>query len=489
MLVGGGPRRWPGGASAWSAPGEARLVVLAGVAIVGGVGGFWAFASGASSSVWVPVLVLAGLLLVSIPICMVVAWQDTKLQKLLVLALILKLLFVFVRFGINENVYDGSADAGRYHAAGQAFYLNMHEEGRWSIDGSQLVGSDETKALGYVTGVVYLIVGPTELGGFLAFSWLAWIGLLCFFKAFRVAYPNAPPYLAAGLIFFVPSVLYWPSSIGKDAIMVACLGVLTLGVARMLTPSRPLRGLVLVVPAAALILQIRPHLLMIVLVGGAASMLARSSGDARTMMTVAGRALLLIVAVPALLIGLTRMDETFGDGSDRQGGQEQSGFSVSDALDRTERQTTTGGSSFETRSVQTPIDLPVATVNVLYRPFLFEAGSPTALMSALEGTFLLVMTFAAGRWVWRMVLAARSHAFVAFCVAYVVAFIFAFSNVANAGIVARQRVQMLPLLMLAVAVAREHHRVHVESKADATHSTGNSAAIPPRPEPRELATT
>lgn len=485
MLVDGGPRRWRRRHAGWFAPGEARLVLLAGAAIVGGVGGFWAFAASVSSDVWVPALVFAGLLLISVPICVVVARQDSRLQRLLLLSLILKLLFVFVRYGVNETVYDGSADSHAYHAAAQNFYVNVHAEGRWSTEG--VGGSSETQFLGYVAGVVSLVVGPTLLGGFLAFSWLAWIGLLCVFKAYRIAYPNAPPYLAAGLVLLLPSVLYWPSSIGKDAFMVLCIGLVTLGVARLLTPDRPVWGLVLVVPASYLMLQVRPHLLMIALVGGAASILARRGGQGRSRLSAVGRGLLLVALVPALFFGLDRMEDKFGEGPDEHGREQ--GFTVSGALARTEDQTTTGGSSFETRPISSPVDVPLSTITVLYRPFPFEVTSSTAMISAVEGTFLLVMTFAAGRWIWRMVPATRSHPFTAFCVAYVVAFIFAFANVGNAGILARQRVQMLPLLMVAVAAAREHHRVHVEVGESDPGSEDVPDEARDRPEPRELITT
>jgi hypothetical protein len=207
MLVDGGTKQWNRGRSGRYAPGEARAVVLAGTATVGAVAGFWAFATVVSSEVWVPTLVFAGLMQVSVPICMLVARQDGRLQKLRLLSLILKLLFSFVRYGVNEGVYDGVADSRSYQVAAQTFYVNMHSEGLWSTGGPG--GSQETRNTEYAAGVVYLVVGPTALGGFLAFSWLAWIGLLCVFKALRVAYPNAPPYLAAGLILLLPSMLYW----------------------------------------------------------------------------------------------------------------------------------------------------------------------------------------------------------------------------------------------------------------------------------------
>ncbi|CAN5651732.1 hypothetical protein BH10ACT1_BH10ACT1_07950 [soil metagenome] len=444
------------------APGDATILFGGGFLIFLAIGGFWAFATGVSPDAWVPVLLLVIFATISVPMCLVASNQprDKKLRAILLLGLVLKLLCVFPRYAVNEGLYKGEADAGQYHNAGQVFYQNFHDGNGFSLKGARIENlPTETRTVGFITGILFLVTGTTYFGGYITFAWLCWIGLLCFFKAFRVAYPNAPPHLAAVLIFFLPSMLYWPSSIGKDAIMVLCIGVMTLGIARILTPSKPLRGLVLLVPSAGVMIQVRPHLMLIAVVGVAASMVARSSTEVRTAAAATSRILLLVAFVPILIFGLSRVDHLFGSSSDGNN------FTVSGALERTSDQTSIGGSAFETQPVKSPLDLPVATVSVLYRPFPFEVNSLPVLISSLEGTALLLGTLVAGRWIWRVGPAMRRHPFAAYCGAYVLAFVFAFSNVGNAGILARQRVQMFPVLMLLVAAAREHHRIHVELPA------------------------
>lgn len=453
-------RRYPG----ILAPGDGYVLIGGSLALLATIGGFWAYATAVSPDQWVPVLVFVGLMTVSAPIVYWLSPRDTRLRRLLILGLVLKLFAVFPRYLVNEVTYEGNSDAGQYHRAGQVFYQNVHEEGSWSLDGSTIDAySDETRIIGYITGLVYLAVGTSEMGGYLAFSWVCWFGLVCFYRSFRVAYPNAPPRLAALLIFFLPSMLYWPSSLGKDAVMVAGLGLFTLGIARLVTSSKPLLGLAYLVPSAALVLAIRPHLLLVALIGVGASMVARNASGSRTGAASTARVVLLLALIPLLLVGMTRVDDLFGSV------QDGNNFTVTEALDRTGDQTSVGGSAFETRPINSLLDVPVAVVSVLYRPFPFEVSSIAVLISSLESTFLLVMTFAAGRWIWRVVPAMYRHPFSAFCGGYVLAFIFAFSNIGNAGILARQRVQMFPVLMLLVAAAREHHRVAVElSKASET---------------------
>jgi hypothetical protein len=450
-------------------PGDGAVVVGGSILVIGTMAAFWAFATTVSPDIWVPMLVATGLTIVSVPIALWAGEGNRTLRRLLVLALILKLLAVFPRYYMNEEVYGGSADSGQYHVAGQVMYLNVHEEGEWSLEGAAIdTYSDETRVVGYVTGVVYLVVGTSKVGGYMAFSWLCWLGLVWFFRAFRIAYPNAPPILPAALLFLLPSMLYWPSSIGKDALMVCALGLLSLGFARLLTPSRAGLGLLYLLPSAALILQVRPHLLMVALVGGAVSLVARNATRTKAATAAASRILILVALVPLLVLGMGRMDDLFGSSAD------DSGFSVTNALERTTEQTSQGGSAFETQAVTNPLDLPVAVVSVLYRPFPFEVNSAPVLISSLEGTLLLVLTLAAGRWIWRIGPATLRHPFTAFCAGYSLAFVFAFSNVGNAGILARQRVQLFPLVVLLVGAAWAQHHADLQSLEDDGGEAGAS---------------
>jgi hypothetical protein len=438
------------------------IVTFWGTVIVTGlIAGFWAFASNVDPDTWVPVLVFGSLILISVPICyrlssagMPAGARDHKLLRILLLGLSLKMLAVFPRYYVNESLYKGQTDAGQYDNAGKVFVANA-KKGRLSLDGSFINKfNHETRNVGYVAGALYLAFGTSYMGGYMAFTWLSWLGLVFALKAFRVAYPNAPPYFAARLLFFLPSMLYWPSSLGKDALMVFCLGALALGVARILTPSHPVRGLLITASAGYLISLVRPHLLLISILAIAASLLARNAAKQRAGAALGGRVLLIILLIPALFFGLSQVNNLFGKASDG------ATVSITTALDQTKNQTSIGGSSFEAKPISSPLDVPGATVSVLYRPFLFEASSLPVLISAIEGTILLMGTLLFARWIWRIGPAMWRHPFSAFCGAYTLCFIFAFSNIGNAGILARQRVQMFPFLLVLVAAAREQQRLH-----------------------------
>lgn len=455
------------------APGELTLAVIGGLLATAVLTAFFALASFTDPDTWVPVLVAVVLVLITTPIIFALSRGDRnrRLRWLLVIALLLKLGATIPRYYVNEVTYQGSADAGRYHQAGRVFVENR-EKGEWSIEGAYLTSfSSETRAIGYIAGIVYSVIGPSLMGGFLVFSWFAFLGLLFFFQAFRMAFPNAPPLVPAALLFLLPSMLYWPSSLGKDSVMVGCLGAITWGLTCLFMGRRRIIGVATLLAGAWLVATVRPHLLMVVLVGLAGGLLARSASNQRTRAAVGSRVILLLLLVPLVVFGMSRMDRFFGTtGEDR-------GDAITATLEKTDQQTSVGNSSFETRPVRNPLQLPLAAVNVFYRPFLFEASGPS-LVSALEGTVLLGLTVWSGRWLWRIGPAVHRSQFAAFCAGYVLAFVFAFSNIGNAGILARQRVQLFPFVILMAMAAREHHRVHLQSAG--TTGTESSPQVPSR---------
>ncbi|MCU1497338.1 MAG: hypothetical protein JWM47_1291 [Acidimicrobiales bacterium] len=427
--------------------------------ILAGIVGFFLIASRTDADTWVPIGVLCCLTIITIPICHYASGRsrDSRLFKLLLMAFFLKMLFVGPRYALNEVFYKGEVDAARYDQAGDYFLQNM-SEGRWSIEGSELDAfPKETRIVGYFTGLLYIVFGTSYVGGYFVFSWISWVGLLCFFKAFRLAQPNAPPYLAAKLLFLLPSLLFWPSSLGKEALMVFLIGLITLGVARLLTRSGMGLGLLYMAMGGMAVYEIRPHLLLISAVALAATTLTSTRSQHSTRGAILFRILMLLLLVPVLVSGLGRIDTMLGTTG---GGTE----SIDQGLDKTLARTNVGGSAFEARAVRSPADVPLAVITVIFRPFLFEAGNVAVLISAVEGSILIALTICASRWIWRIGPAMYREPFAAFCGAYVMGFVVAFSNIGNAGILSRQRVQMFPLLLLLACLARVQHQ---EEQAEA----------------------
>src|SRR5258705_3183465 len=135
------------------------------------------------------------------------------------------------------GLYGGSADASHYHQAG-ALLAPLFRRGIYS-DLGKISG---TRFIEILTGQVYALTGPTRLGGFMVFAWFSFLGCYLFYRAFRTAFPDGDGRRYALLVFFFPTLLFWPSSIGKEAFMILGLGAAALGTAQLLVGR--FRGLV-----------------------------------------------------------------------------------------------------------------------------------------------------------------------------------------------------------------------------------------------------
>ncbi len=125
-------------------------------------------------------------------------------------------------------LYGGGADSARYDDAGERISAALRAGLPWVAHGP----FPGTAFIEGFTGYVYLLLGPTLIGGFLFFSWLGFWGLLLFQRAFATALPDGDARRYALLVLFLPSLLFWPSSIGKEAWMTLALGLGAYGAAR-----------------------------------------------------------------------------------------------------------------------------------------------------------------------------------------------------------------------------------------------------------------
>ena len=111
-------------------------------------------------------------------------------------------------------------------------------------------------------------------------------------------------------------------------------------------------------------------------------------------------------------------------------------------------QSNVGGSAVGEIGVS-PLQIPSAFLRALFRPFIWEAGSPVVLLSALEVLVMVILMIWRRRQLWASLKGWRSDRLVTFSVVFIVLYAlmlgFAMSNLA---IIARQRVLMLPMLLL-----------------------------------------
>jgi hypothetical protein len=242
-----------------------------------------------------------------------------------------------------------------------------------------------------LSGGAYAAVGPSRRAGFVLFSWLGFWGLFAFYRAFALAVPRGRNRSYLRLLFFLPSLSFHTSSMGKEAWMVMSLGTGALGTARTLTGS-PGRG----IAQAAL--------------GGALAAAMRVQVGGRHGLTI---------------------------GAELRDAGARSSF---------------GGSAFAPPELRSARDAPAVAGTVLFRPHLLEASNLQARAAALEGSFLALLTIARLRWLLAAAGGVRREPYVGFAGGCSAVLIWYLSRVSNFGMLVRQRVSLLPFYLVWLSV-------------------------------------
>jgi hypothetical protein len=397
--------------------------------------------------IWGGFWVAPVLLIFSLPVANRAARLDGEtIGRIVMVAAIIKIFVTpLLRYWMAFSLYGGSADAALYHRSG-ALLAPLFRQGTYR-DLGEFSG---TRFIELLTGQVYALTGPTRLGAFMVFSWFSFLGLYLFYRAFRTAHPEGDGRRYALLVFFFPSLMFWPSSLGKEGFMMLMLGVAALGAAKLLTSQ--LRGLVWLALGLGGTAVVRPHLTLIVCSGLAVAApfaLLRAGPDGYG--AVRGRLGGAVLLVGLLLGGstLVGVTEKFFDleSLNTQTAQEQ--------LVETIQQSEIGRSEFTATSPNDPVGFVSSSVTVLFRPFVFEVRNVAGILTGLEGVMLLGLCALSLRRLARMPAEVARRPYIAFALVYVFAFIYAFSSIANFGILARQRVQVLPVLFVILCLQRK----------------------------------
>lgn len=373
---------------------------------------------------------------------------DAVVARLLLVAPLLKLGMAVARFGVSFVLYDGAADASVYHRQGVRLSA-LYEEGIFNAElGKPFVGSGSIRAL---AGLLYTVTGPTLLGAFFVFAWIGFWGLYLFYRAFCMAVPDGDHRRYAILVLLLPSLLFWPSSLGKEAVMTLALGIVAYGSARLLTHRR--HGIVTVAAGLAIMGAVRPHVGAMAAIALTAAYVSRRSPSGASVTAPLTKLVGLVLLGIVLVVAITQTKSLLGIDEFNKEALEAARAEVSLRTDE-------AGSTFQGGATDfRPLQFPTALASVLFRPFPWETRSLQGAVASLEGVILVLAT-ALG---WRRVLAAVRTVlrtpYVMMSVTYTVLFTYGFSSFANFGILTRQRVQVLPFALVLLALRPYRGRV------------------------------
>ncbi|MEX1047834.1 MAG: hypothetical protein WD757_02590 [Actinomycetota bacterium] len=381
----------------------------------------------------------------------VAARDGTLSPQFLFFALAAHVFGSLVRYFIIQSVYHGVADANGYMGLGAEYAAQFRA---WNFPPIPPAG---TEFMGYLVGVLFAITGPTMLGGFVVCSTLSFIGSWYFYKAFRLSFARGNTRMYALLIFLLPSMWYWPSSLGKDAVIVLFLGLATYGFAlvfRMVI----VKGLFISMIGIGGVLMIRPPVGAALALSAAIAFAIRPAKLKIPALRAANWILLVTLLAGLSVIAIGASKSFAGDSTlvEAYEAQRTSDFGL-------------GGSdsNFQASSIISPTGIPNALITSNFRPFPWEASGVLPRIAAMEGALLIVLIVARAREILRGIKSWRDNSMVILVLGSFTGISLVLSSLTNYGLLARQRTQVLPFLLMLPAMVRARPKVEVSQRQEA----------------------
>jgi hypothetical protein len=390
--------------------------------------------------------------------------------KLLLAAVSLRILGGLARHEVLFAFYHGVGDATGYYGDGlriagliRDLQISPFTFSFWAADAGSWWG---TAFVAKVSSLVLFFIGPTMRGEFVVFSLLSFLGLYAIACGLRNVQGGPQPLVATAWIWCWPSLWFWPSSVGKEAILLLAIGLVTLGYAGKRERIRWLPYLA----GLGLAFCIRPHVAAALAL---ATVAAHWFGSWRGFG--ARRLLEALLFIAVSIAAFDGMKAQFGlADADLEGLTEYVQFRA--------QQTQQGGSEISSVSFG-PLAFPMAFINVWMRPFVWEAHNLTNLLAAFELLVLWGLAWHRRAEILVAIRHWRRHRLLRFGVPLIAGYTLMIGlTFSNLGIIARQRSPIFPfvlILILAVpakAGGRRSPARDVSARAQNGHGPGS-----PRP--------
>jgi hypothetical protein len=372
-------------------------------------------------------------------------WDEPWLPKLLYAGVAAKIVASLLRYHTLVDGYGNVGDATEYHQFAVGY---VHGNPK------PLTDLRKTNFIRWFTGVTYKEFGIDIVAGFLIFSVIAVVGSYLWYRATADSVPFINKRMYFCFVMFMPSIAFWPSSIGKEALMQFGLGAAALGAANLLR-QRLVRGLLIGAPGAWILWVVRPHLLAFAACStGLAYVVGRRRRPGETeirgsLVRPLGLVLVALIAVWAVTQAATFL-----------GMPDFSLKSIEQTLSEQTAKTSQGGSQIETGGEVhlTPLSLPQGAVTVLLRPFPWEVDSAFQIFASLEAAAITLLIILRWRCLTTSLRHIRSSPFLFYCWTLIALYSITFSSFANMGLLVRQRSLVLPALfvILCINVEKAH---------------------------------
>ncbi len=436
-----------------------------------------------------------GVLVVVPPLAVIGAYTMSRvfsgeladLRAIMYVGLAVKLIGSALRYWVGFDAYQGGIDAQRYHD-----YAVLAASDLWAGRAdffSLLRGGTGTQFTEGITALIYAVTGTSKVAGFVVFSFLGFLGTAFFVKAACIAVPGLVRRRYAILCVLAPSLVYWPSSIGKDALLLFLLGLATYGIARLLSQVAILVPFLTAMFGLVGAVYIRPHIAGIWLAGAFPALLValargRDPWHTRTSRPLDRVRLIPVIVIAAVSLAMVALATVRYLDPGATGGDGQAATSsITSILDETSRRTEQAGSSFQPLSISSPTNWPYASIRTLTRPLPVEARGAAQLFTALETTIFLGLCALSWRRLANLPKLVVTYPYVAFAMTTMLLAGLAFTSFANLGVLARQRSIVVPFMLLVVCVPAirrrpEHDPDHISPPTALREDLQNNSMSP-----------
>ncbi|MGI9104588.1 MAG: hypothetical protein ACR2IF_19270 [Terriglobales bacterium] len=390
------------------------------------------------------VIIGGGIFVVAGALFLRAAREDSVVGRFVPYVLGLKIAGAATYILVMRYTYHSLHDVSSYFDDGLRFSQIITVTGQVPMP-SQLYGAaySSTYLITAINGLLFSVVGPSLSVIVLLFASIGLLGQYFYVRAFRIAFPDADPTMACVLLFAYPSILYWTSALGKDALSLCALGMIICGFAKVIRQNG-MAGWMLIAGGVALQYVVRPYVAPVVIIALLVSLLLSRNrlGFAGVMVRVLALPLVLFIGYHVLTTTQRAYDaETLAGGVNQ--------------LHELERGSHAGGSAYSSSIPERVLLAPF----LLQRPFPWEVHNPAAGIACLEGLLTAFLAWKYRRGVMRAFLGARSDPFLGFCVVLAIGMLVTLSlPFSNFGTLARERTMALPIVLLLVCVPFQQWR-------------------------------
>lgn len=224
------------------------------------------------------------------------------------------------------------------------------------------------------------------------FAYASYAGIWKLYQLFIMEFPDLKKEMAIAILF-IPSVFFWGSGLMKDTITLSCIGYYSYSFYMLFIKRQHIMSSIFsIFIAAYFIMMIKPYIIFALLPGSLIWFVNRQVGSIKnTVIKFLFGPFMFLVAIGGGYLLLMNLGTLLGN------------YAVDKVLERAVisyrdlKADYYGGNSFDIGEFDATVPsmlskAPAAISAALFRPFLWEARNIVMVLSALEGTVLLLFT-------------------------------------------------------------------------------------------------